>query len=63
MFDKKIDKKEALELEKIYSHYLDKRKEMINSTKIKVEDVFGEIVSRDSNSREQITKTNNFQPK
>ena len=27
MIDKKIDEKEALELKKIYNHYLDKRKQ------------------------------------
>ena len=60
MIDKKIDEKEALELKKIYNHYLDKRKEIMDSTKFKVEDIFGDIVSKDSISPEQITKLNNF---
>ena len=60
MIAKKIDEREALELKKIYNHYHDKRKEIMNSTKLKVEDVFGEIVSKDSISPEQITKLNNF---
>ena len=60
MIDKKIDEKEALELKKIYNHYLDKRKEIMNSTKFKVEDIFGDVISKDSNSPEQITKLNNF---
>ena len=34
--DKKIDEKEAEELKKIYNHYIDKRKEIMNSTKFKV---------------------------
>ena len=59
MVDKKIDEREALELKKIYNHYLDKRKEM-NSTKFKVEDVFGDIISKDSISPEQVTKLNCF---
>ena len=60
MFDKKIDEKEAQELKKIYNHYLDKRKEIMNSIKFKVEDIFGDVISKDSISPEQITKLNNF---
>ena len=60
MVDKKIDEKEAQELKKIYNHYIDKRKEIMDSTKFKVEDVFGDIISKDSISPEQITKLNNF---
>ena len=60
MIDKKIDEKEASELKKIYNHYLDKRKEIMNSTKFKVEDIFGDVKSKDSISSEQITKSNNF---
>ena len=60
MIDKKIDEKEALELKKIYNHYVDKRTEIMNSTKFKVEDIFGDVISKDSISPEQITKLNNF---
>ena len=60
MIDKKIDEKEALELKKIYKHFIDKRKEIMNSTKFKVEDIFGDIISKDSISPEQITKLKNF---
>ena len=60
MIDKKIDEKEALELKKIYNHYIDKRKEIMDSTKFKVEDIFGDVISKDSISSEQITKLNNF---
>ena len=59
MIDKKIDK-EALELKEIYNHSIDKRKELMDSTKIKVEDIFGDVISKDSISPEQITKLNNF---
>ena len=45
MIDKKIDEKEALELKKIYNHYLDKRKQIMDSTKFKVEDIFGDLIS------------------
>ena len=44
MIDKKIDEKEASELKKICNHYLDKRKEIMNSTEFKVEDIFGDII-------------------
>ena len=60
MIDKKIDEKESLELKKIYNHYVDKRKEIMNSTKFKFEDIFGDIISKDSISTEQITKLNYF---
>ena len=60
MIDKKIDEKEALELKKIYNHYVDKRTEIMDSTKFKVEDIFGDVISKDSISSEQITKVNNF---
>ena len=32
----------------------------MNSTKFKVEDIFGDVISKESNSPEQITKLNNF---
>ena len=60
MIDKKIDEKEALELMKIYNHYLYKRKQIMDSTKFKVEDNFGDVISKVSISPEQITKLNNF---
>ena len=60
MIDKKIDEKEPQELKKFYNHYIDKRKEIMNSTKFKVEDIFGDVISKDSISPEQITKLNNF---
>ena len=60
LIDKKIDEKEALELKKTFNHYVDKRKEIIDSTKFKVEDIFGDVISKDSISPEQITNLNNF---
>ena len=60
MVDKKIDEKEAEELKKIYNHYIDKRKEIMTNTQFKVEDVFGDVISKDNFSQEQITKLNNF---
>ena len=60
MVDKKIDEKEAEELRKTYNHYLDKRKEFMKITSFKVEDMFGDVISKDPISPEQITKLNNF---
>ena len=60
MIDKKIDEKEALELKKIYNHYNDKRKEFMDWTKFEVDDIFGDVISKDSISPEQTTKLNNF---
>ena len=60
MVDKKIDEKEAQELKKIYNHYLDKRRDNMKNTSFQVEDVFGDIVSKDNFSQKQITKLNIF---
>ena len=60
MIDKKIDRKEALELKKNDNHYLDKRKEIMKNTEFKVEDVFGDVISKDSVPLEQITKLKVF---
>ena len=60
MIDKKIDEKEAQDLKKIYNHYVDKRKEIMYSTKFKMEDIFVDVISKDSNSLEQIAKLNIF---
>ena len=60
MVDKKIDEKETQELKKIYNHYIDKRSEIKKNTQFKVEDVFGDIISKDNFSQEQITKLNDF---
>ena len=60
MIDKKIDEKEALELKNIFIHYLGKRKEIMKTNKIKVEDIFGEVISQHFISPEQISKHNSF---
>ena len=60
MIHEKIDEKEALELKNIYNHYLDKRKRFMDSTKFKMENNFGDVISKDSISQEQITKLNIF---
>ena len=60
MIEKKIDEKESQKLKEIYNHYIDKRDEIMTSTKFKVEDIFGDVISKDTISTEQITKLNNF---
>ena len=60
MVDKKIDEKEAQELKMIYNHYIERRSENMKNTSFKVQDVFGDVISKDNFSQEQITKLNNF---
>ena len=60
MIDKKIDEKEAEQLKQIYNHYVDKKSEIMKNTSFKVEDIFTDVISKDSISTEQITKLNNF---
>ena len=57
---KKTDQKEAEQLKKVNNHYIDKRKEIMKNTSFKVEDVFGDVISRDSILPEKIFKPNNF---
>ena len=61
--EKKTDQKEAVQLKQIYNHYIDKREEIMKNTSFKVEDVFGDVISKDSISPEQITKLNIFSAK
>ena len=58
--DKKIDQKEADQLKQICNHYVDKKSEIMKNTQFKVEDIFNEVINKDSISTEQITKLNNF---
>ena len=60
MIDEKINEKESEQLKQIYNHYIDKKSEIMRNTSFKVEDVFGDVISKDSISPEQITKLNNF---
>ena len=60
MIDKKIDQKESEQLKQIYNDYIDKRKEIMKNISFEVEDVFGDVISKDSFSPEQITKLSNF---
>ena len=60
MIDKKIDQKEAEQTKQIYNHYVDKKSEIMKNTQFKVEDIFSDVISKDTISTEQITKLNNF---
>ena len=60
MIDKKIDQKEAEQLKQIYNHYVDKKLEIMKHTRFRVEDVFNEVINKDTISQEQIVKLNNF---
>ena len=63
MVDKNIDEKEAIELKKDLQSLPDKSKEIMNSTKFRVDDIFGDVRDKDSSSPEQVTKLNIFQQK
>ena len=60
MVDKKINEKESEQLKQIYNHYVDKKSEFMKNTQFKVEDIFTDVISKDTISREQITKLSNF---
>ena len=60
MVDKKIDQKESEQLKQIYNHYVDKKSEIMKNTQFKVEDIFSDIISKDTISTEQLLKLNNF---
>ena len=58
--EKKIDQREAEELKKVYNRYLDKRKDIMKNTQFKVEEIFGDVISKGNFSQEQVTKLNSF---
>ena len=60
MIDKVINQKEADELKQIYNHYVDKKSEIMKNTQFKVEDIFNDVINKDTISQEQIVKLNNF---
>ena len=63
MIDKKIDERESQELRNIFNHYIDKRSEIMKNTCFRVEDIFGDVISKDNFSQGQRTKLNNFSAK
>ena len=56
VIDEKHDVNEAEEIKKVYNHYLNKRTEKMKNTQIKVEDVFGNVISKNSISPKLLTK-------
>ena len=58
MIDKKINQKEADQLKQIYNHYVDKKSEIMKNTSFKVEDIFNDVINKDTISHEQIIKLN-----
>ena len=60
MVDTKIYEKEDEELKKIYNHYMGKRKEIMKNSSFRVEDVFGDVISKNDFSQEPITELNTF---
>ena len=60
MIDKVINQKEADQLKQIYNHYVDKKSEIMKNTSFKVEDIFNDVINKDTISQEQIIKLNNF---
>ena len=60
MIDKVINQKEADQLKQIYNHYVDKKSEIMENTQFKVEDIFNDVINKDTISQEQIVKLNNF---
>ena len=63
LIDKKFNEKKAEKLKKIYNQYIDKRKEIMKNNSFKVEDAYGNVMSKDKFSQEQTTKLNNFPAK
>ena len=60
IIDKKIDQKEADQLKQIYNHYVDKKSEIMKNTQFKVEEIFNDVIHKDTISQERIVKLNNF---
>ena len=60
MIDKTINQKESEQLKQIYKHYIEKKSEKRKNTQFRIEDVFTDVISKDTISPEQITKLNNF---
>ena len=60
MIDKVINQKEADQLKQIYNHYIDKKSEIMKNTSFKVENIFNDVINKDTISQEQIIKLNNF---
>ena len=63
MIDETIDEKEGEKLRSIYNHHINKQDGIKKSNQFKVEEVFGNIIPKDTISPQQITKFNRFSAK
>ena len=61
MIDKKVDGKQGEKLRLIFNHYINKQDEIKKSTQFKVEEVFGNVIPKDTFLPEQTTKLTYFQ--
>ena len=59
LVEKRVEEK-LMELKMIHNPYLDNRSEIMTITQLKVEKIFGEIITKASVSPEQTTKLINF---
>ena len=60
MIDKVINQKEADQLKQICNHYVDKKSEIMKNTSFKVEEIFNDVINKDTISQEQIIKLKKF---
>ena len=60
MVNRNIDGKEVEEFKKIWNQYFDKRKQIMKTTEIRVEDIFGFIIGKESIPPKQIIRLNSF---
>ena len=63
MIDRNINQKESEQLKQIYNHFIDKKLEILKNSQFKIEDIFTDVISKDTITPEQITKLNIFFPK
>ena len=63
MVEKKIDEKEVEELKKTHNHYLDKRREFMKSTQFKLEDIFGDNITKKNLVNKKKLNLKVFSPK
>ena len=63
VIDKNFDEKEGEKLRSIYNHYINKQDEIKRSTQFRIEEIFANIIPKDTISPEQITKPNIFSAK
>ena len=60
---KKIDERGAIELKKVYNHFLDERTDIMKKAQLKVEEVFDDISNKDSLTAEHIYNLDIFSAK